>query len=252
MSESPRVRQIRRHASRPGLALDEEEILARADAREAARKQAVESVRRFFIAAWIAGVVMPPLTALAGRETPELEALCWIVVLPLSGMALLVFAIVRRTTREGVTLTLALLSLYFSLRLLSPAGMAGGAIMLYRHAAALRRIAVELDAAPSAVQALVEPNRRPLDAPPTQAEVGAAEAFLSRIRAEGYESAEVGAGFVAFDRDAPFGWGAIYATGLREVDSSFTVQESLGCEPFELRHVGGRWFVYYCSYEGYD
>lgn len=243
---------------RPPLVLAAGEApLARADEKAAAQARGAERGRRIFVRAWIFGVTVPPLAVLMGQTLPEgllmgLLVPCWAFLLPISGLALVSFAALRCTARDAATLMVAMLSLVASIQLLQVAGRIGSEVVLDRHAVALQRIALELEAASPAVQARVEPRERPQAPQPTPAEARAAEAFLARIRAEGYGSAEVRAGLVAFARDAPFGWGAIYATDVREIDSSFLVQEALGCEPFELRHAGGRWYVYYCSYEGYD
>jgi hypothetical protein len=246
---------------RPALALtpEEEQILAKADENAADRARTVEKARRVVIGASVFVVVVPPLAALMGQALPAgvLEAVvgvCWALMTPAAGLALIAFAAVRRTARDAATLMAAILSLIASVLLLEPAGIAGSVMTMDRHAAALEVLALEMEAAPPAVRAVVEqrdPRSQGYSAP-TEAERRAGEAFLSRIRAEGYGKAEFGKGFVAFDRDAAFGWGAIYATDLREIHGESTVQEYLGCEPFGLRHAGGRWYVYYCSFEGYD
>jgi hypothetical protein len=239
---------------RPSLVLtpEEEQLVQKVSAREAAKARAAEGARRISVEAWIFGVAVPPLLALAGQGFSDgvLYALlipCWALVLPTSGLSLAAFAAVRRTARDAATLMVAVLSLAASILLMDPAGIAGGAVVLDRHAGSLEAIARDLAGEPAAVRQQVamgftysnsaEAVRKP------------AEAILERLHDAGFASASTGREYVAFQRRGSLGWNALYLEGRADRAALGSAME---CEGLRMRPAGGDWYLYRCSLAGYD
>jgi hypothetical protein len=241
---------------RPALALTAEEaqLLAKADAKAAARDRAMEKARRFFVRASVIVVVVPPLLMLVGQGWSEeiMIALLipfWGLLLPSSGLALVAFAAVRRTARDAATLLVAILSLIASILLLEPAGFAGSEVMLNRHAAALEVIARDLAKAP--IELRTQVARGLADVDHAQAAAEAAYEILTRLDARGITRAATGREFVAFEQRAMFGWNALYLTGGRGMDRA-AMSKEMGCRGLQIRPAGGDWYLYRCALTGYD
>lgn len=241
---------------RPALALtpEEEQLLAKADEKAAARARTMEKARRFFVGTSIFVVAMPPLAVLAGQGLPEeilmgLLIPLWALLLPSSGLALLVFAAARRTARDTATLLVAILSLVASILLLEPAGFAGSEVMLNRHAAALEVIARDLAKAPVEVRTWVAGN----DVEPERSEATtrATDVILARLGERGITRATTGGGFVAFNQRALFGWDMLYLTGGGGLDRA-ALRKETGCKDVTVRPAGGNWYLYRCWLPGYD
>lgn len=239
---------------RPSLVLasGEDALLPKVTASAAARARMAESARRLSVRAWIFGVAAPPLTVLFGQGFSDgvLFALlipCWALVLPTAGLALAAFAAVRRTARDAATLMVAVLSLAASILLLDPAGIAGSAVVLDRHAGTLEAIASDLAREPAAVQSQVAMGFASPDS--TEAARIATDAVLERLHDAGYASASTGPEYVAFQRRGVFGWNALYLTGRADRAALGSAME---CEGLQMRPAGGDWYLYRCSLVGYD
>ncbi|HEU4456238.1 MAG TPA: hypothetical protein VFR81_24445, partial [Longimicrobium sp.] len=246
---------------RPGLEIApaDEKALAQAEAKAAAKARAAARLRRVVIGMSVFVVIVPPLMALGGQSLPE-EAvgavlfLCWALMVPFAGLTLLVFAAARRTLRDLAAVMVAVMSLAASILLLEPAGTAGSAVMLDRHAGALEEIARDLLNMPpdARTQVALGLSFTHPEAPAlTEADRRSAESILSQLYDEGFASASAGPDYVAFQRSAMFGWNALYLPDGRGMDRA-ALRSSLECEGLRMRRVGGDWYLYRCAGGGFD
>ncbi|HEX8695295.1 MAG TPA: hypothetical protein VF746_22985 [Longimicrobium sp.] len=169
-----------------------------------------------------------------------LAFLLWGGMIAVTGLMLLVFAVVRRTARDAAGVLAALLALAGAIWLLPLAGTAGREAALDRHAAGLEALAVELGAAPPEVRAVLA-GGRPEQSVLTDEQRRAVHRLREQARALGFYWVRAEPGYVLFMESAPFAPDPLYVAGA-------SVPQTVGdCRRPELRFAGGRWYTHRCQ-----
>lgn len=190
-------------------------------------------VRRATTAACVAGALLPVAFVAAGPYVGDAVfvglVLCWALVIPGCGLALLLSAAVGRTPNDLRALLAAFLSLALGLALVRPAARAGMEAWVASHGAELDALAAE-----RAKLLRTEGVKGP-DGNTTRAAAANAYALLQM----GLPFSSEVSGGLRFSTNAPFAPDLLYADGGGDPGK--------GCVRLRVTPLGGRWFLYECS-----